>query len=171
MINYEEIAVYSQVISAILFIAVLVWMWFKFIQPAVLAAQENHNKQIAEAERHRDEAKASLGALRQEIDGAKRDAALIAQRANDQAARESEATVTDAREGGERALRNAQGELVRARASAREEFRAELLERALAEARTAAANRIDSNVNSQLVNRFVSSLALRQAQDDTVGHG
>lgn len=156
--NYEQIAVWSQVISAVLFMVVLVWMWFKFIQPAVLTAQENHNKTIAEAERHRDEAKASLDALRQEIDGAKRDATLIAERANEQATRETEATLADARESGERQVRGAQGELDRARASARESLRAELLERALKEARTQAAARVDSSVNSKLVAGFVASL-------------
>jgi len=157
-VNYEDIAVWSQVISALLFMGVLVWMWFKFIQPAVLAAQANHNKQIAEAERHRDEAKDSLNALRQEIDGAQRDAALIAQRANEQAARESETTIADARENGDRTLRSALGELDRARAAARETLRAELLERALEEARKSAAARVDAGTNTQLVNRFVSSL-------------
>lgn len=156
--NYEQIAVWSQVISALLFMGVVVWMWFKFIQPAVLSAQENHNKQIAEAERHRDEAKASLDALRQEIEGAKRDASMIASRANDQASRESEATVAEAREAGERQLRGAQGELDRSRASARESFRAELLERALETARKEASARVDSGVNAKLVDGFVSSL-------------
>jgi ATP synthase F0 subunit b len=157
-VNYEDVAVWSQVISALLFMGVLVWLWFKFIQPAVLAAQANHNKQIAEAERHRDEAKASLDVLRQEIDGAKRDATLITQRANDQAARETETTIAEARDSGERTVRNAQGELDRARAAARVALRGELLERALEEARKSAAVRVDAGTNVQLVNRFVSSL-------------
>lgn len=158
MIDYERIAVWSQIVSAGLFMVVLVWMWVKFIAPAVMAAQENHNKQIAEAERHRDEAKASLEALRQEIEGAKHDATLIEARASEQAARETEATLAEARESGERSLRNAQGELGRARANAREAFRTQLLERALAEARKSAATRVDANVNALLVNRFVASL-------------
>lgn len=157
--NYEQIAVWSQVLSAVLFMAVLVWMWFKFIQPAVLAAQETHNKQIAEAERHRDEAKASLDALRQEIEGAKHDATLIASRATDQAVREREATIAEAREAGERQLRGAQGELDRARAAAREAFRTELLDRALQAARQEATARVDSGVNAKLVDGFVSSLS------------
>ncbi len=86
----------------------LVWLWIKFIQPAIVAAQQNKNKQIAEAERHRDEAKATLESLRTEIEGAQRDADLIRQRAEDQAKREAEAIVSEAREAGERSLRNAQ---------------------------------------------------------------
>ena len=51
---YVQIAVWSQVVSALLFMGVLVWLWFKFIQPAILGAQDRQNKQIAQAERHRD---------------------------------------------------------------------------------------------------------------------
>ena len=156
--NYEQIAVWSQVISAILFIVVMVWVWGKFIQPAVLAAQENHNKQLAESERHRDEAKASLEALRGEISGAQRDAELIRQRATEQAGREKDATIAEARETGERSVRNAGGELERARYAARDRLRIELLERALHAARTKAAQRVDASVNAKLVNSFVSSI-------------
>ena len=38
--NYEEIAKWSDIVSAILFLAVMVWLWTKYIAPAVLAAQE-----------------------------------------------------------------------------------------------------------------------------------
>ncbi len=156
--NYEQIAVWSQVISALLFIVVLVWLWFKYLQPAVLAAQQSHNKQLAEAERHRDEAKASLDALRGEIVGAQRDAELIRQRAVEQASREKDATIAEARESGERAVRNASGELERARNAARDQLRVDLLERALRVARSKAAQRVDASLNAALVSRFVSSI-------------
>jgi len=71
-VNYEQIAVWSNVACALLFYVVLIWMWVKFAQPAVLAAQANTNKALAETERHRDEAKASLDVLRAEIEGAAR---------------------------------------------------------------------------------------------------
>jgi len=156
--NYDEIAKWSQIISALLFMVVLVWLWARFIQPAIIAAQQNKNKQIAEAERHRDEAKAALEALRNEIDTAKHDAQLIRQRADVQAKRESDATVSEAREAGERSLRNAQGELERARAAAREQFRDRLANEALALARKEAATRVDAGMNAKLVDRFVASL-------------
>ncbi len=156
--NYAEVAKWSDIVSALLFLAVMVWLWVRFIQPAIVTAQENKNKQIAEAERHRDEAKATLEALRTEIDGAKRDAELIRQRAGDQAKREAEAIVAETRSAGERALRNAQGELERARAAAREQLRDELAGQALALARKNAEQRVDGAVNRQLVQRFVGSL-------------
>jgi len=113
--NYEDIAKWSDIVSAILFLAVAVWLWMKYIAPAVLSAQENTNRQLAEAERHRDEAKAALERLRQEINGAKNDAQLIAERASSQAQHEAEALVADAKQAGERTLKNARAELERAR--------------------------------------------------------
>ncbi len=158
MVDYEQIAKWSDIISAILFLAVLVWLWMKYIAPAVMSAQANQNRLLAEAERHRDEAKAALELLRQEIEGAKHDAQLIAQRAADQATHESETTITEANEAGERALRNARGELERARAAAREQLREELAAKALDLARRKAENRVDGGVNARLVDRFVASL-------------
>jgi F-type H+-transporting ATPase subunit b len=158
MLNYEEIAKWSDILSAILFLAVLVWLWMKYIAPAVMNAQANQNRQLAEAERHRDEAKAALELLRQEIEGAKHDAQLIEQRAADQAKHEAEVTVNEAKEAGERALRSAQGELARARAAAREQLREELASKALELARREAETRVDGGVNAKLVDRFVASL-------------
>jgi F-type H+-transporting ATPase subunit b len=155
---YVQAAMWSQVISAVVFIGVLVWLWFRFLQPAVLAAQEANNKVIAEAERHRDEAKATLDLLKGEIDSAAHDAELIKERAAAQAQREYDASVAEATESGERALRNAGGELERARVSARDALRVELLERALAQARTEAAKRVDARVNAELVDRFTAGL-------------
>lgn len=156
--NYEEIAKWSQVLSALFFYVVIVWLWLKFISPALKDAQTNKNKQIAEAERHRDEAKAALEALRHEIEGAKHDAGLIRSRADEQARREASTIVEESREAGERALRNAQGELDRARAAARVGLRTEFVDKALALARADAATRVDSSINTQLVDRFASAL-------------
>ena len=55
---YLEIAIWSQVVSSIVFIGALVFMWFRWLLPLFMAAQARSNRQIAEAERHRDEAKA-----------------------------------------------------------------------------------------------------------------
>jgi F0F1-type ATP synthase membrane subunit b/b' len=156
--NYALIAEYSQIASAVLFVAVMIWIWVKFIQPAVVTAQENANAQLAEAERHRDEAKAQLESLRGEIGNAQRDAVAIKQRVEAQAKAECEAMVGEARRAGERAIANAQGELERSRASARTRLRDELLDQALTLARTQAEQRVDAGVNAQLVGSFLNSL-------------
>ncbi len=157
--TYNQIAVYGQVLWAIVFIAALVWAWIKFLQPAVMSANDAANKRIAEAERHRDEAKASLAVLRDEIEGAERDATSIRTRSAEFAAHEREAALNEARQAGERAVRNAGGELERARAAAREAFRAELLEKALDLAKNDATKRVDAGLNAKLVGDFMSSVA------------
>jgi F0F1-type ATP synthase membrane subunit b/b' len=156
--NYEAIAEWSQVFSAILFLAVLVWMWVKFIQPAVLAAQAAQNARINEAERHRDEAKAALEGLQREIGVAQQDALAIKDRIASLVAAEREAVLREAREAGERALRDAEGELARARAAARGRLRDELVEKALGLARENAARRIDAAADKKLATSFVQSL-------------
>lgn len=156
--DYTRIALYSQVISAVLFVAAMVWIWIRFIQPAVLSAQQNQNAQLAEAERHRDEAKRVLEGLQGEIGIAKRDAQAIKGRIEAQAAVERDNSLREAREAGERALRNAEAELDRGRAAARERLREDLVNRALAMARTEAANRIDAAADAKLVGAFVGKL-------------
>lgn len=155
---YVHIALWSQVVAAVLFICFLAWIWVKYLQPAILAAQERQNKQIAEAERHRDEAKAMLDLLRTQISGAERDAEAIKQRAVAQAKREYDAAVAETTEAGERAVANSKGELERARASARDQLRHEILDRALSQARQDAERRVDVQTNARLVNDFLGSL-------------
>jgi F0F1-type ATP synthase membrane subunit b/b' len=156
--NYTLIAEYSQIASSVLFVVVLIWIWMKFIQPAIVVAQQNQNAKLAEAERHRDEAKAVLESLQGELGAAQGDAEAIKQRVAAQAEVEREAVIREAREAGERAVRNAQGELARSRAAARERLRDEMLERALGIARIQAAERVDAGVNRELVTSFLGSL-------------
>lgn len=156
--NYTLIAEYSQIASSILFVVVLVWIWMKFIQPAIVVAQQNQNAKLAEAERHRDEAKATLDSLQGELGSAQRDGESIKERAAVQAGVEREAVIREAREAGERAVLNAQGELDRSRAAARERLRDELLDRALGIARVEATERVDAAVNRELVTSFVAGL-------------
>lgn len=159
--NYEKIAEYSQIASAVLFVIAMVWIWMKFIQPAVIAAQQNANAQLLENERHRDEAKAQLDALQGEAGIARSDAQTIKQRVESQAKAECEAIVAEARQAGERTVRNAQGELDRSRLAAREKLRDEMLNEALELARTRAGERVDSGVNAKLVTAFLNSIEQR----------
>ena len=156
--NYETIAVYSQVVGAVFFAAAMIFIWVKFIQPAVIASQEANNRHIAEAERHRDEAKAALDALQGEIAAAQRDADAIATRARVVAESEIKKAAAEAREMGERAVRNAQGELARSRVAARQRMREEMLASALVLARAEAERRMTASISARLVETFVESL-------------
>lgn len=156
--NYELISTWSQVISSILFLAVMIWLAVKLGGPAVLAARDEKNKQIAEAERHRDEAKAAVELLRADMQGASQDADAIRTRAATQAEHERAAALAEAKDAGERTLRGAGGELDRARLAARERLRTEILDRALEIARSDATARVDAAANAKLVANFVSTL-------------
>jgi ATP synthase F0 subunit b len=155
---YLEIAVWSQIASSVVFIAVLVFMWFRWFWPLLNAAQERSNRQIAEAERHRDEAKAALDALRQEIDTAHHDAELIGQRVSDRVEHEREGVLKETTEAGERALADAGRELERARAAARQRLRDQVVDAALRLARADAKRRVDPAADARLVGEFVGSL-------------
>ena len=155
---YIKIAIWSQVVSSVVFIAVLVYIWSRWIYPVVLAAQDRSNRQIAEAERHRDEAKGALEALRREIETAHHDAKLIAERVDERADHERQALLREAEEAGERALADAGRELERARAAGRQRLRDELVEKALRLAREDAARRIDPAAQERLVSGFAGSL-------------
>ena len=156
--NYTLVALYSQVASSALFLIAMIWIWVRFIQPAVLGAQQNQNAQLAEAERRRDEAKRVVDGLQGEIDSAKRDAQAIKERVAAQAAAERDGMLRESREAGERTVRNADGELARSLASAREQLRDSLLDSALEAARARAAQRVDGSLNSRLVHGFLTHL-------------
>lgn len=155
---YLKIALYSQVISAVVFIAVLVWMWFKWILPVIMAAQDRSNKQIAEAERHRDEARQALTALHTDIESARRDAGLISERAEVHAQHERDAVIAEATAAGERQVRDAGGELERARAVARQRLRDSLVAAALQIARSEAPERLGAAGERRLVDAVIGTL-------------
>ncbi len=156
--NYEAISIWSQVISAILFAVVLVWMFRKFLTPAIAAAQQARNHEIEAAEQRRDTARAEVDSMQAVLQDAERDAASIRQRADADALREREQAISEAREEGERTLRNAQGELQRSRVTAREVLRGELVEGALEIARSQASARVDGALNDRLVGALVDTL-------------
>lgn len=155
---YLRIALYSQVVSAAVFIGVLIWMWFKWILPVIMTAQERSNRQIAEAERHRDESRDALAALHTDIESAQRDAGLIAERASAHAQHEREATVAEATAAGERQLRDSRGELERAREVARRRLRDSLIAGALHVARSEAPARLGAAGERRLVDAVIGSL-------------
>lgn len=155
---YIEISIWSQVVSSIVFIGVLVYAWRRWLMPVFLAAQVRSNQQIAEAERHRSEAKGALDLLREEIHTASHDAELIVRRAKTQAEHEREAAIAEANEAGERALEDARKELQRARAAATVRLRSELVAKALLVAREDATQRVGAALDARVVDRFIDSL-------------
>jgi F-type H+-transporting ATPase subunit b len=156
--NYQVIAFWSQIAAFVAFLVAIVLLWKRAIEPAVVKAQDASNRAIAEAERHRDEAVASLDVLRAEITGAERDGNAIRERAAAQAQREHDAALAEARDAGDRQIRNAEGEFERAVAAGRARLRDEIMERALVLARAQARERVTAPVEAALVDRFAASL-------------
>ena len=156
--NYGEIARWSVVASSIAFAIVLIWGFRKLGVPAIAASNEAKNQEIVQAEARLSQMKAQAEQLKGSLASADSDATAIRARAEEQAQREREAALAEAQAAGERALRNAEGELDRARVSAREQLREELLSKALQSARTQAVQKSDRAVNQQLVERFIDSI-------------
>ncbi len=151
---YEQIAVGSQVVAAVLFIIVLVYLWRRFLAPAVTAAQARKNAELVESEARRDAAQAEIAVAQREAALAEQEALAIEQRGRVDAERIREQIVEAGRAESDRVVRYAEGELHRGRGAARERLRAELLEKAVEIARTAALD-VDAETDRRLVSETV----------------
>ena len=158
MIDYEAIALWSQVVAAVVFAAIVVYGFVRFITPAINNATAAKNEEIRENERRRDEAVKAVETARQALAQAGLDGKRIGERIRHDARAEAQEIVVEANADADRLLRNARGELKRGRAAARDKLRIELIERALSEARRIAAQRIDERADSKLVERFLAEL-------------
>jgi F0F1-type ATP synthase membrane subunit b/b' len=154
---YQQVATWSQILGAVAFLAVLVYLWNRFLTPAVEAGQIAKNAELSEAERRRDAAKAQVEAAEAELATAGQDVGAIAARAERDAQRMRDKIRAEASAECERLLRNAEGELGRGRIAARESLREELVTKALAMARASAAG-MDESVNARLVAKVIESL-------------
>ncbi|HEY0798782.1 MAG TPA: ATP synthase F0 subunit B [Candidatus Baltobacteraceae bacterium] len=155
---YAQVAVWSDVLGSFAFLAVLVYLFNRFVSPAVVASQARKNAELSDAEQRRDAAKADVAAAQAELDAAKRDVQAITQRAQLDAHRERERILAEAKGDGERLVSNAEGELDRRRAGARVALRAELVEKALIQARASAAARIGANKDHELVEGVMAAI-------------
>ncbi|MDH2908727.1 MAG: hypothetical protein HKL92_05390 [Candidatus Eremiobacteraeota bacterium] len=156
--NYELIAVWSQVVCFFAFAAVAVWIWQKAVTPAVASAQEAQNQRLAELEARLAKMEAEREEARAAAVRAKEEAKLIVGRVGELVAREREKYLAEIRSEGERELHSAEGELDRARHAARERLREETLAGALAIARERAVAGMDESAERALRERFVSAL-------------
>lgn len=156
--SLQLLAMWSQIVGAIIFLLVAIWIWNKYIAPAVKAYQASKNAELAEAEARRERLRADLAAARAEVERAEADAKEIRARALADAKREHEHLLLLAGADAERIGRNAEGELERARIAARDRLRIELIDKALAKARLEAPARVDPATNERLVRRTVNDL-------------
>jgi F0F1-type ATP synthase membrane subunit b/b' len=157
-VNFETIAQYSEIIGGFAFVAVAVWLFRKFVLPAVRAGEISRNADLVNAERRREALREDVSKARGEVEAADRDAAAIAARAETDARHEHETILAEGRREGTRLLQNAQGELERARIAARDALRIELIEKALNRARALAAQELSPAQDLRLVEKTVDEL-------------
>jgi F-type H+-transporting ATPase subunit b len=161
--SLEALSIYSQWAGALLFVIVAIWLFRKFVAPALAKYEAAQNALLAEAEARREKMKADVSAARGEVEIAGRDAASIEARATADAAAEHDRIVAAAKDDAARIVHNAEGELERARMSARAALREELVRKALESARTAATARVDANMNSRLVGATIDNVERERA--------
>ena len=161
--SLELLAQVSQIVGAVIFLIVAIWIWNKYIAPGVKAYQASKNAELAEAEARRERLRADVATAQDEIGRADLDAAEIRNRVARATERDRARALDEAKAEGERIVRNAEGELERARLAARDRLRVELIEKALAKARADASGRVSGAVNQALVEATVADLTRGKA--------
>jgi F0F1-type ATP synthase membrane subunit b/b' len=156
--NFEAIAQYSEVIGGFAFVIVAVWLFRKFVLPAVRAGEIARNADLVNAERRRDALREEVVQARGEVEAADRDVLAIAARAETDARHEHDTILAEGRREATRLLQNAQGELERGRIAARDTLRIEFIEKALNRARELAATELSDAGNTRLVGKTVDEL-------------
>jgi F0F1-type ATP synthase membrane subunit b/b' len=156
--NYESIAQYSEIIGGFAFVVVAVWLFRKFVLPAVRNGEIARNADLVNAEHRRETLRDEVAKARGEVEAADRDALAIGARAETDARHEHESILAEGRREGTRLLQNAQGELERGRIAARDALRIELIEKALNRARQLAALDLSQAQDSRLVAKTVDEL-------------
>lgn len=156
--NLHLLAQVSQIVGAIVFLIAVILIWNKWIAPGVKAYQAAKNAELTEAESRRERIRADLGTARSELERADDDAREIRARGELVVKRDRERALQEAHTEAERIVRNAEGELERARLAARDRLRIEFIEKALAKARAEAPARVSDATNTALVESTVSDL-------------
>jgi F0F1-type ATP synthase membrane subunit b/b' len=160
---FEQVALWSQVLGAVAFLIVLILLFRKYLIPAVVANEKARNAELADAEARRTRMQADAAKARAEVETAERDAAEIIRRVESAARHDREHMIAEAEAEGLRILHNAEGELDRARHSARARLRIEFIEKALAKAREEAPARVTEAIDETLVRTTVDDLAAGNA--------
>jgi F0F1-type ATP synthase membrane subunit b/b' len=156
--SLEILAQYSQIAGAIVFVIAVVLIWNKYIAPGVKGYQAAKNAELAENEKRRENIRADGAAARGEVERADAECREIEARSLAAADHDRVRAIEEAKADAERIVRNAEGELERARLAARDRLRIEFIEKALAKAREEAPSRVSDAANGKLVDETVQNL-------------
>lgn len=154
---YEHVAFWSQLAGSFAFLACVVYLWVRFVSPAVIAQRDRKNAELFEAERRRDNLRADVEVAREEVAVAEAEADAIRARGERDAERLRAHLLAEAEAESERLVRNAEGELARGRMAARDLVRDELLNKAV-EIAIASAKSLDASADRTLIESAVGSL-------------
>jgi F0F1-type ATP synthase membrane subunit b/b' len=158
--SFETIAQYSEIIGGFAFLIVAIWLFRKFVLPAVRAGEISRNSDLVNTEHRREELRDEVAEARGEVEAADRDAQAILARAETDARHERETIVADARREGLRLVHNARGELDRGRIAGRDKLRIEFIEQALNRARALASEELSPADDTKLVAKTVDDLTI-----------
>jgi F0F1-type ATP synthase membrane subunit b/b' len=158
--SFETIAQYSEIIGGFAFLIVAIWLFRKFVLPAVRAGEISRNSDLVNTEHRREELREEVAEARGEVEAADRDVQAILARAETDARHERETIVADARREGLRLVHNARGELDRGRIAGRDKLRIEFIEQALNRARALAAAELSPADDTKLVAKTVDDLTI-----------
>lgn len=156
--NYDAIALWSQVVAAVVFAALIVTGFIRFLTPTIARMTAAKNDEIRENEKQRDDAVQRAREARAEISEATSDAGRIKENIERDARREAAIIVATAHSEAQRLVHNAHAEYERSRVSARDRLRIEMIDKALAAARKTVLARIDEKAEATLVGRFIDEL-------------
>ena len=155
---YQNLALWSQVGGSLAFFIIVVWLWRRFLGPAILSGTVRKNAELAESEKRRDEAKDSVEDAQRALIAADDDVRAIRSRAGARRRRRTRAAGRPKRRTRASAsCATRAGELARLRRSARETLRDELVARALEIAREAA-TKVDATTDRRLLDESLGVL-------------
>ncbi len=158
--SYETIAQWSEIIGGFAFLIVAIWLFRKFVLPAVRQGEISRNSDLVNTEQRREELREEVAEARAEVEAADRDVQAILARAETDARHEHDTILADSRREGLRLVHTARGELDRGRIAGRDKLRIEFIEQALNRARALAAQQLSDAGNAKLVAKTVDDLTI-----------
>lgn len=156
--HFNDAVFIAKLIDFVIFVTAIVWVFRKYLTPALIAHQEVQNKIVEDAQGYRQQSEAAVDAARAAIDQARIDSGRMVDVGKLQAARLIDAERADANSHAERILAHAGGELERERYRVRRELLEETVEQAHAQAQAIAKQEIDKPKQQGLVNRLIAHL-------------
>ena len=148
----------AKVVDFVIFVVVIVWLWQRYLQQVLIAAQEAQNKRIEDAVAARAENERLVGVAAAAVDTARVAGARMIDVAASQAKRTAVENRAAAQEHAQRIVAHAAGELDRERYRVRREVLENTVERAYSRARVLATGELDAVKQRVLLDRAIDDL-------------